>query len=178
MLEEIDPKTGQKISVFNPVWLNWFIDLAAIITQAGGNSVGNVTGPAVSSPGDIAVFSNVNGTVLKDVSLAAAAIVTGPATATGGDVAVYDGTTGKLLKDTSLVAADLVSGPASAVDGNVALFDGVTGKLIKDGGTLGTAAFIAKGITATITTAKLTSGGTNGSMVFTDGILTSQVAAT
>jgi len=37
---------------------------------------------------------------------------------------------------------------------------------------------IAAGITATITTAKLTPGGTNGSMTFTNGILTAQTAAT
>lgn len=34
------------------------------------------------------------------------------------------------------------------------------------------------GFTGTITTAKLTVGGTNGSMTFTNGVLTSQVAAT
>jgi len=34
------------------------------------------------------------------------------------------------------------------------------------------------GITATITTAKLTAGGSNGSLTFTNGILTSYVAAT
>ena len=34
------------------------------------------------------------------------------------------------------------------------------------------------GITVTITTAKITSGGTNGSMTFTDGILTAQTQAT
>ena len=34
------------------------------------------------------------------------------------------------------------------------------------------------GITATITTAKLTSGGANGSMTFTNGILTAQTQAT
>lgn len=39
-------------------------------------------------------------------------------------------------------------------------------------------AAVAAGITATITTAKLTTGGTNGSMTFTRGILTAQVPAT
>jgi hypothetical protein len=34
------------------------------------------------------------------------------------------------------------------------------------------------GISATITTAKLTGGGTNGSMTFTEGVLTSQTPAT
>ena len=36
----------------------------------------------------------------------------------------------------------------------------------------------AAGLSVTITTAKLTSGGTNGSMTFTGGILTAQTAAT
>jgi hypothetical protein len=37
---------------------------------------------------------------------------------------------------------------------------------------------LAGGFTGTITTAKLTSGGTEGSMTFTNGIVTSQTAAT
>jgi hypothetical protein len=37
---------------------------------------------------------------------------------------------------------------------------------------------IAAGLTVTITTAKLTTGGVNGSMAFTNGILTAQTAAT
>jgi hypothetical protein len=38
--------------------------------------------------------------------------------------------------------------------------------------------FAASGITATVVTAKLTSGGANGSMTFTGGVLTAQTAAT
>lgn len=37
---------------------------------------------------------------------------------------------------------------------------------------------LAEGFTGTIVTAALTSGGTEGSMTFTNGIVTSQVAAT
>jgi hypothetical protein len=37
---------------------------------------------------------------------------------------------------------------------------------------------LSTGISVTITTAKLTSGGTNGSMTFTNGILTAQTQAT
>jgi hypothetical protein len=37
---------------------------------------------------------------------------------------------------------------------------------------------IAAGLTVTIATAKLTTGGVNGSMTFTNGILTAQTAAT
>lgn len=39
-------------------------------------------------------------------------------------------------------------------------------------------ALINSGFTGTITTAKLTTGGTNGSMTFTKGVLTSQTPAT
>ena len=44
--------------------------------------------------------------------------------------------------------------------------------------TFGTIVTQNLGLTATITTAKLTTGGTNGSMTFTNGILTSQTQAT
>ena len=37
---------------------------------------------------------------------------------------------------------------------------------------------LTNGLSLTITTAKLTAGGTNGSMTFTNGVLTAQVAAT
>lgn len=37
---------------------------------------------------------------------------------------------------------------------------------------------LAAGFTGTITTAKLTGGGANGSMTFTNGVLTSETAAT
>lgn len=40
------------------------------------------------------------------------------------------------------------------------------------------AAALATGITVVVTTAKLTGGGANGSMTFTNGILTAQTAAT
>lgn len=45
-------------------------------------------------------------------------------------------------------------------------------------GTLTTAQLPASGLSVTIATAKLTVGGTNGSMTFTNGLLTAQVAAT
>ena len=37
---------------------------------------------------------------------------------------------------------------------------------------------LGKGYTGTVATAKLTSGGVNGSMTFTNGVVTAQVAAT
>ena len=49
---------------------------------------------------------------------------------------------------------------------------------IKNKPTLGTMAAQNIGITRTITTAKLTTGGTNGSMTFTNGILTASTQAT
>ena len=57
--------------------------------------------------------------------------------------------------------------------GHTGAYSDLTGKP-----TLGTMAAQNVGINATITTAKLTTLGTNGSMTFTNGILTSQTQAT
>ena len=79
-----------------------------------------------------------------------------------------------------------VVGPSSSVNGNVAVWNGTSGTTLADGGTLGGAAFKATaffapaftGLSVTITTAKLTGGGANGSMTFTNGVLTASTPAT
>lgn len=79
-----------------------------------------------------------------------------------------------------------VTGPSSSTNDGVALWDGTSGTLLKDGGVLGTAAFKSvsffapafTGLSVTITTAKLTGGGANGSMTFTNGVLTASTPAT
>ena len=57
--------------------------------------------------------------------------------------------------------------------GHTGAYNDLTGKP-----TLGTMAAQNTGITATITTAKLTLAGANGSMTFTNGVLTAQTQAT
>jgi hypothetical protein len=62
-----------------------------------------------------------------------------------------------------------ISGTAAA--GQVPALSALSGQIT-------TSQLPASGISVTITTAKLTTGGTNGSMVFTNGILTAQTPAT
>lgn len=89
---------------FNPIWLKWFVDIAAYLTASGGGGVGVVHNNTSSIQG---------GSATERYHLSAAR--------------------------------------ASA---------------------------IASGITTTITTAKLTGGGANGTMTFTLGILTASTPAT
>jgi hypothetical protein len=68
------------------------------------------------------------------------------------------------------IATNLAAGANISITGATTQTIAVTG--------LGTMAFQNTGISATITTAKLTAGGANGSMTFTNGILTAQTQAT
>lgn len=61
----VNPLTG--IAEFSPVWLKWFIDLAA---NLGASGAGNVTGPATSTTGGLAVYADTTGEVLSDVGTA------------------------------------------------------------------------------------------------------------
>lgn len=89
--------TDGKHPRFNPIWLKWFIDLASLLTTAGG---GVGTGFAHNS-----LTGLQGGTTGQEYHLTAAeysaiaANVAGPASAVSGNVALFDGTTGKLLKD-------------------------------------------------------------------------------
>jgi hypothetical protein len=55
---------------------------------------------------------------------------------------------------------------------------GQPGQPLVSGGPLGTATWATTGFSGTITTAKLTTGGTNGSMTFSNGFLANQTPAT
>jgi hypothetical protein len=68
------------------------------------------------------------------------------------------------------IATNLAAGSNISITGTTTQTIAVTG--------LGTMAFQNTGISATITTAKLTAGGADGSMTFTNGILTAQTQAT
>jgi hypothetical protein len=68
------------------------------------------------------------------------------------------------------IATNLAAGANISITGTTTQTIAVTG--------LGSMAFQSTGISATITTAKLTAGGVDGSMTFTNGILTAQTQAT
>ena len=99
-------KEGKKPR-FNPIWLKWFVDIAALLTASGG-------------------------TLISHNALAG----------------IQGGTTNQYYHLTAAQRSAILT------------LIGVTG------------------ISATITTAKLTGGGANGSMTFTNGLLTAQTAAT
>lgn len=139
VLDVVDPATGEKMPTFNPVWLNWFVNLGALLSSGGGGSgtLGDVVGPTASTDGHVALFDGTTGKLIKDGGTPGSGDVVGPGTSVTGDIPVFDNTTGKLLAESGILAADVVLGPGSATDGSVAIFSGTTGKLLKDGGSAG-----------------------------------------
>lgn len=95
----VDEITGR--SIFNPIWLRWFLDLSKGL-NAGGGPTGAIYGPPTSISGHVVLWDNTTGTLLKDGgSLGSAAYqdttafqpagtyvnsvsVTAPLTSTGG----------------------------------------------------------------------------------------------
>ena len=134
----VDEMTGK--SVFNPIWLKWFIDLSSGLSSQGAGS-GTVT-------------SITAGTGLSG----------GTITGTGTVALASVGTAGTYVKTTFNTRGQETSG-STTLD----LSTDVAGILANTHLT---------GVSATITTAKLTLAGANGSMTFTNGLLTAQTAAT
>ena len=106
---------------------------------------------------------------------------TGSSTAVGARSNLGIGTLGTQNANNVAITGGTISGvtiPYTDITGlatvaHTGAYSDLTGKP-----TLGTMAAQNVGINATITTAKLTTLGTNGSMTFTNGILTSQTQAT
>lgn len=124
-----------KKSVFNPIWLNWFLEIAQTLSQSGGGGGGGIQHNSLSGLQGGASAERYHTTAAQNVAISSlpSTFVSGFNTRTGG---------------VTLLPSDVL------------------------------AALAGTGLSHTITTAKLTSGGTNGSMTFTDGVLTAQVAAT
>ncbi len=102
ILNNTDPATGEQKATFNPVWLSWFVELAALLTGAGGGSgqLGNVVAPATPTVADdITTFADVTGKLLKDSGIKVSDVVIGPATTSDRTIAIFDGTTGKLIQN-------------------------------------------------------------------------------
>jgi len=72
------------------------------------------------------------------------------------------------------IGSSILAGNGSGEFQNVTIGTGLS----YVGGTLTNTVVVPSGLSVTITTAKLTLAGANGSMTFTDGLLTSQTAAT
>jgi len=181
----VDEVSGK--AAFNPVWLRWFLDLSQNLGSGGAGSVSSVAALTLGTSG-----TNLSSTVANPTTNAVITLNVPTASATNrGALSAADWTTfnakgsgsvtsvggtgtvnGITLTGTVTTAGNLTLGGALS---NVSLTTQVTGILpIANGGT-GTS---VAGVTAVITTAKLTALGANGSMTFTNGLLTAQTAAT
>ncbi len=107
-LTQADPATGRESQTFNPVWLKWFVDVAGLISAAGGGGdsgqIGNVVGPSVSVANNVAAFDNTDGKTIKDSGLLSTDIVKGPATSVLWHFPRFADTTGKLLEDSGTLS--------------------------------------------------------------------------
>lgn len=149
-----------------------------------GNSVGNTLSKNTLTPGTGIGVTNGNGTIEIDntgVTSVAAGTGISVSAATGGVTIANTGVTSFSGGSTGLTPSSPTGG-AVVLAGTLALANGGTGATTAAGARtnlgLGTMATQNVGITATITTAKLTLAGANGSMTFVNGILTAQTQAT
>jgi hypothetical protein len=148
------------------------VGATAPITSTGGfNPVIGVTGSALTRTNDTNVTVTLGGSptnaLLSPVSLALG---------WNGQLSVDRGGTGQ----SSFTDGELLIGNSSGNTlSKAVLTAGANITIINSpGGITISAAAAPSGVTATITTASLTLGGSNGSMTFTNGILTAQTQAT
>ena len=162
------PVTFDEVSgkaAFNPVWLRWFLDLSQNLGQGGAGSVSSVAALTLGTSG-----TNLSSTVANPTTNAVITLNVPTASATNrGALSAADWTTFN-NKGTGTVTSVSGTGTVSGLT----LTGTVTGAgNLTLGGTL-----TLTGVTAVIVTAKLTALGANGSMTFTNGLLTAQTAAT
>jgi len=149
-----------------------------------GNSVGNTLSKNTLTPSTGIGVTNGNGTIAisnTGVTSVAAGSGVSVSAATGAVTIVNTGVLSISGGTTGLTPATATTG-AVTLAGTLIIANGGTGATTAAGARtnlgLGTMATQNVGITATITTAKLTAIGANGSMTFVNGILTAQTQAT
>lgn len=135
----IDERT--KKGQFNPIWLNWFLQVAQSLSALGAGGGG--------TPQHNSLAGLQGGSPAERYHLTGAQEVL-VASLPGTFVTSFDTRTGAVTLTSSDVTSALGFTPQAAFTG----------------------------LNVTVTTAKLTSGGANGSMTFTNGVLTAQTPAT
>lgn len=197
----IDPKTGR----LTPSAAQWFMNTGRIVNAAfnqqtqlkgqigptailTGRSAGltdmlqNISDSGNVAPDAIAGPSTISPSVLPPATNAAHGTIQLPpgavssvlGTAALQNVAAFDAAGSAAAAQAAAEAASDPVGSAATAQANAETFAANASNLAS--GTVANARL--GGLSITITTAKLTVGGTNGSMTFTNGLLTSQVAAT
>ena len=164
------------------------------LTAGSGISIANGPGTITISAGNAGIPAGTYGsaTTVPQLTFNTAGALTNvnnvtiaisASTITSGILAILYGGTGAT---TASGARTNLSAASSGANSDITSLTGLTTALdIPYGGTNATTASGARtnlglgsGLSVTITTAKLTGGGANGSMTFTNGILTAQTAAT
>ena len=165
-----------------------------VIPTNGQLLIGNGTGYTVNSPtagtgiGIVAgagtlQFNNTGVTSIIAGTGISASSPTGAVTIANTGVLSFSGGTTGLTPSTSTIGAVTLAGTLNVANGGTGAST-LTGYVYGDGTSAMTASTtipytaISGGLSVTITTAKLTTLGTNGSMTFTNGILTAQTRAT
>jgi hypothetical protein len=143
-----------------------------------GNSVGNTLNKNTLTPGVAIGITNGNGTIAI-ANTGVTSVVAGSgisvSAATGAVTIANTGVTSFSGGSTGLTPSSPTAGAVSLA-GTLALANGGTGATTAAGAR--TNLGLGSGLSVTITTAKLTGGGANGSMTFVNGILTAQTQAT
>jgi len=143
-----------------------------------GNSVGNTLDKNTLTPGTGIGVTNGNGTIaIANTGVTSVAAGTGisVSAATGAVTIANTGVTSFSGGATGLTPSSPTAGAVSLA-GTLALANGGTGATTAAGAR--TNLGLGSGLSVTITTAKLTALGINGSMTFVNGILTAQTQAT
>ena len=143
-----------------------------------GNSVGNTLDKNTLTPGTGIGVTNGNGTITianTGVTSVAAGSGISVSAATGAVTIANTGVTSFSGGSTGLTPSSPTAGAVSLA-GTLALANGGTGSTTAAGAR--TNLGLGSGLSVTITTAKLTALGANGSMTFVNGILTAQTQAT
>jgi hypothetical protein len=155
------------------------VGATAPITSTGGfNPVIGVTGSGLTKTDDTNVTLTIGGSP-NNALLAAVSLALGWT----GTLAITRGGTGA---NNASDALDNLNGAERGANSDITSLSGLTTPLsIAQGGTNATTDSGARtnlglggGLSVTVTTARLTPGGSNGSMTFTNGILTAQTQAT
>lgn len=194
----VDPQTGQ----MSWEWTKWFQD-AQLKLSSGLNQLGQLIGD-ISANTKISGRIGTIGDALKYVDpigqfsaiqlsgIVAPASLPSAGIGSHGAVQAINPTTHQWVNSIDTSGVPQLSQPAfsdlsgSASAGQVPALSALSGSVTAGqvpalsglSGRITTGQLPSSGLSVTITTAKLTTGGTTGSMTFTDGILTAHVDAT
>ena len=194
------PVIDQTTGLISREWFRWFNNVNSIV--GGGLGVISVinggTGQSTYTNGQLLIGNNTGNTLTKNTLTPGAGIgvTNGPgsisvantgvlsivagtgisaSSATGNVTVANTGVTSFSAGTTGLTPSSPTTG-AVVLAGTLAVTNGGTGATTDSGAR--TNLGLGGGLSVTITTAKLTALGANGSMTFTNGILTAQTQAT